>query len=473
MSTVIRYVHISGGTVEVRESFLGFFHLKGKTATALTGDILEKLENEGLDIQLCRGQGYDNAASMAGIHGGVQQKIKDINPKAIFVPCSNHSLNLCGKHSFANNPSCVTFFGSLEALYTFFALSTHRWDVLVKYTGLTVKRLSTTRWSAHADAVKPVIQKFNQFVEAIEALCDVEESVETRGAAHNLLPAICDFSFISFLFFWGDVLQEVDLAQKYMQTPGITVDMVATKLRALKVFLEEQRTKVVDNAVQQALAKCEELDIPTEKRIIRKRRLPGEEARDAGLSLQQETKRAMLECLDRFHMELDTRGKAVNDILLTFSAVQPDHIICANDEEIQLSVTKLTAVYDELSEEDLCLEIPRLRRHLQAAEINLEEAKHWTVLQFLRFIIKWDFVESLPYLTLTLRFFLTICVSVASCERSFSKMKLIKNYLRSTMSQSRLSDLAVLSIEHELTRQIDFDDVIDLFATMKTRRHSF
>lgn len=119
--------------------------------------------------------------------------------------------------------------------------------------------------------------------------------------------------------------------------------------------MEEQRTKVVDNAVQQALAKCEELDIPTEKRIIRKRRLPGEGARDAGLSLQQETKRAMLECLDRFHMELDTRGKAVNDILLTFSAVQPDHIICANDEEIQLSVTKLTAVYDELSKEDLCL----------------------------------------------------------------------------------------------------------------------
>ena len=120
------------------------------------------------------------------------------------------------------------------------------------------------------------------------------------------------------------------------------------------------------------------------------------------------------------------------------------------------SVAKLTAVYDELSAE----EIPLLRRHLQAAEINVEEAKHWTVLQFLQFIIKCDFVESLPYLTLTLRFFLTICVSVASCERSFSKMKLIKNYLRSTMSQSRLSDLAVLSIENELTRQTDFDELL-------------
>jgi len=400
------------------------------------------------------------------------QKIKDINPKAVFVPCSNHSLNLCGKHSFANNPSCVTFFGSLETMYTFFALSTHRWDVLVEHTGLTVKRLSTTRWSAHADAVKPVRQKFNQFVEAIEALCDTEESDETRGAAHNLLPAICDFSFICFLFFWADILQEVNLAQKYMQTPGITLDMVATKLSAVKTFLEEQRSSIVVSAIQQALAKCEEHDIPFEKRIRRKRKMPGEEARDSGLSLQQETKRAMLECLDRFHVELDTRGKAVNDILLTFCVVQPDSLICANNEEIQLSVAKLITVYDELSQEELCLEIPRLRRHLQAADINLEEAKHWTALQFLQFIIKWDFVESLPYLTLTLRFFLTICVSVASCERSFSKMKLIKNYLRSTMSQSRLSDLAVLSIENEVTRQTDFDDVIDQFAAMKTRRHS-
>lgn len=119
MSAVIRYVHISGGTVEVWESFLGFFHLKGKTATALTSDILEKLENKGLDIQLCRGQGYDNVVSRSGIHSGVQQKIKDINPRAVSVPCSNHSLNLCGKHSFANNPSCVTFFESLEVLYTF------------------------------------------------------------------------------------------------------------------------------------------------------------------------------------------------------------------------------------------------------------------------------------------------------------------------------------------------------------------
>lgn len=67
---------------------------------------------------------------MAGIHGGVQMKIKEINPKAVFVPCASHSLNLCGVHAFGISPSCVMFFGTVEKLYCFVLLSAHRWEVL-------------------------------------------------------------------------------------------------------------------------------------------------------------------------------------------------------------------------------------------------------------------------------------------------------------------------------------------------------
>ncbi|GBP78859.1 Zinc finger MYM-type protein 1 [Eumeta japonica] len=90
MSEIIRYVYIEEGTVEVRESFLGFFSMSGKTASDMANDILKQLEKDGLDIQLCRAQGYDSAASMSGVHGGVQKKIRDINPKALFSPCANH-----------------------------------------------------------------------------------------------------------------------------------------------------------------------------------------------------------------------------------------------------------------------------------------------------------------------------------------------------------------------------------------------
>ena len=40
---------------------------------------------------------------MSGIHGGVQAILKRRNKKAIFNGCVDHSLNLCGQHSFDKN----------------------------------------------------------------------------------------------------------------------------------------------------------------------------------------------------------------------------------------------------------------------------------------------------------------------------------------------------------------------------------
>jgi len=46
-----------------------------------------------------------------------------------------------------------------------------------------------------------------------------------------------------------------------------------------------------------------------------------------------------------------------------------------------------------------------------------------------------------------LQIFLTFAVSVATCERSFSKLKLIRNYVRPGMSSLRLRNLAILSLQ--------------------------
>ena len=54
---------------------------------------------------------------------------------------------------------------------------------------------------------------------------------------------------------------------------------------------------------------------------------------------------------------------------------------------------------------------------------------------------------------------------VTAAETSFSKLKLIKRYLPSSMSQSRLSNLAIISIENEEAKAIDRDDLIKKFAS--------
>jgi hypothetical protein len=65
----------------------------------------------------------------------------------------------------------------------------------------------------------------------------------------------------------------------------------------------------------------------------------------------------------------------------------------------------------------------------------------------------------------------TIPVTVASDERSFSKLKLLKNYLRSSMSQERLNGLATLCIEKDKLDEINTDDIIDDFASRSVQRN--
>ena len=74
-----------------------------------------------------------------------------------------------------------------------------------------------------------------------------------------------------------------------------------------------------------------------------------------------------------------------------------------------------------------------------------------------------------------LKVILSIPATSASSERSMSTLKRVKTFLRSLMTDERLSELATLTIEKELTyacsRDPQFKDkVIDMFAAMKNRR---
>jgi len=68
------------------------------------------------------------------------------------------------------------------------------------------------------------------------------------------------------------------------------------------------------------------------------------------------------------------------------------------------------------------------------------------------------------------RLFLTLPIGIASAERSFSVLRRLKNDMRSTMGQQRLSDMALLAIEDQTAAKLKLDDVIKQFASAKARR---
>ena len=65
---------------------------------------------------------------------------------------------------------------------------------------------------------------------------------------------------------------------------------------------------------------------------------------------------------------------------------------------------------------------------------------------------------------------LTLPVTTASMERSFSAMKYIKNKLRNRMGDQWLNDCLVSYIERDVFIQIDNEAIIQRFQNMKTRR---
>ena len=93
LSLVLRYVDSSKN---IREEFIGFYLCEdGTTGQAIRGMILKAIEDFGLTMNDCRGQSYDGAGNMAGRYQGAATLIQGQFPKALYVHCMNHRLNLC------------------------------------------------------------------------------------------------------------------------------------------------------------------------------------------------------------------------------------------------------------------------------------------------------------------------------------------------------------------------------------------
>ena len=74
----------------IREEFVDF--VPCNTGRALADEILETLQDYGLEIKHLRGQAYDGAGNMAGRCNGAATLIQSSCPKAVYVHCAVHTV---------------------------------------------------------------------------------------------------------------------------------------------------------------------------------------------------------------------------------------------------------------------------------------------------------------------------------------------------------------------------------------------
>ena len=469
-SFVVRHVVCSPEQVEVKESFLGFRRLDQKTGEGIAEDILAVLDEVGLDFSLCRGICFDNASVMAGIRSGAQAFLAKKNPFATFINCDNHSLNLAGKDALSIHPMTTTFFAQVENVYNFFALSTARWQALEK-AGIHLQRATDTRWSSQANAVAALQAGLNEVLGVLEGMeSDSAIHSEVRSQARTVLQGILKFEFLVCLTFWNQLLGKIDLAQKKLQTKGISIVAAQEHLAAVENFICSNRDDLVNSALSDGVELCETWGIPLNThRVRRLKRLDRDESSDSPLTAQEELRRLLLESLDVLRGKLVDRNRRLSELVEQLGPFcQPAVLFSATNEAlgelVDRFMTRFPADVDSVVlRHELVSLVPLMRNHPKPPRTGEE------LLQYLA-----NFDEDVcPNLRSAIRVLLTLGASIAGCERSFSKLKLIPNYLRTTMTQERLDSLALLSIEKKMTKALSYEDTVSDFVNANVRRTKF
>ncbi|KAL6205827.1 hypothetical protein ACLB2K_023079 [Fragaria x ananassa] len=490
MTLILRCVDVSTIPIKVHEYFVEFLVVNDTTGQGLFEELQNVLHHLDLDIDNVRRQAYDNGSNMKGKHKGVQRKLLDINPRAFYTPCGSHSHNLTLSDVAKCCDKADLFFGVVQRIYTLFADSTKRWKILtdnISEKGFTLKSLSTTRWESRFDSVKAIV---TQAPEIREALLDLAEN-ETDSSIKSQATCLAEdelgkYEFIVGMVIWYHILAKVNIVSKKLQSENMRIDVAMDSVHALIAFFKEYREVGFEKALNCAKEIAAELEIDPvfpelkKKRRVRKKKhfdkistaeIVTESTEPVHEESAEESFRIhyFVYIIDQAIGSLERRFEQYKQYEETFGFLFTTKKLKSLDaEELKTSCNNLEQKLQnnhisDIDGEDLFNELQLLQKHLQ-------EDLHDTTSAILNFLKR---ANCYPTTCLAYRILLTIPITVASAERSFSKLKILKSYLRSTMSQERLNALAVISIEKEFLEKLDYESLIDDFASKNARRSLF
>ena len=168
----LRYLKYNTDIPAMCESFIDMSCVERGTSESLKNVIFERLVQCGLKKENMRGQAYDTTATMSSDANGLQARIRQDVPKAIYSPCNAHKLNLviANASKLMQITNCV---GVVNKTYLSFKASPKRQRFFEHVIGTVNKDSSSnvtklvglckTRWVERFEA-------FDNYVDLLEAI---------------------------------------------------------------------------------------------------------------------------------------------------------------------------------------------------------------------------------------------------------------------------------------------------------------
>ena len=406
--------------------------------------------------------GFDGAATFSGKKTGVQARLKQHAPHALFVHCHCHMLQLARVQTANSTTGIKHVYVTITTIWKYFHSSPKRTQSLkeiqqvLELPELKEIKPSDTRWLAHERCIKAVKASYTSLVVTFESNHQNFHEPEALG----LHKSLSQFNTIAAIYLLDYVLPNITKLSKTLQKEQLDLSMISILVDSVLESLEDAITPVA-NWVLELMDANKELEKVTAE-TINWEKIERFQAQigspfiaciKANIS-NRFASQEILSALSIFDLrkvpssesdKLSTYGNKSIQVLLDHFGKDMPAITLNGDETLKSGLVSSTEWATFCS---FLAKKPKDDIKSQLAELITNDT----------------LATMFPSLHKIASIRLTIPVSTASVERSFSQIKLIKTRLKNSLNDIRLSHLMKIAIQSpEVLSEIDLETIVNIW----------
>ncbi|XP_052253227.1 zinc finger MYM-type protein 1-like [Dreissena polymorpha] len=461
--------------LNVHEDFVGFHQVNSIDATTLTSVIEDTLLRMNLSLSQCRGQCYDGASNMTGAKRGVATNILAKEERAVFTHCYGHALNLAVGDCVRQ---CKLLRDTMDTV--------HEVSKLIKYSPKRDSTLQTlkeemspdtpgfrvlcpTRWTVRAASLCSVLDNYTVLQTLWDTCYEQTKDSEIRSRIVGVRSQMESFDLFFGVHLGYIILRHTDNLSRTLQQK----DMSASEGQAVaSMTVETLTSKRSDDAYDKfwvdVNSQLDDVDVG-EPVVPRRRKMPKRydvgtgaheypaTARDRYRQVYFEAFDLVIACIkDRFDQPGYKTYRSLQDLL----------VCCACGGDYATHLRSVMDFYrDDFNEQALTTQ-------LETYQVAVRDKKVKTITDIVTFFRDLSPESRLFFSEVmrVLRHVLVMPATNATSERSFSGLRRLKTYLRTSMTQERLTHLMTLHVHRCTTDAMDLLDVANEFVSVNESR---
>lgn len=469
------------------EVFVGFYHTKSTTGDSLAQVERDAIQRLGLKIEDLRFQTYDGAGNMSGQYKGCQAVIKQYNPLALYVHCGAHVTSLVASNTSSSIREIRDTLKHVQDLGTLHSRSGKVKEIFKKHQEAPmnlssdeneeakppkpapIKPLCPTRFLTRSPAVESVLKQYPTVLASLDEASDVL-SKDTASTASRLFDAFVKKKTLLALLIAQPILEMLENLNKSLQSRTATACSMMHAVKMVIAQLKYKRNEETFTSIYKSVDKyqvlCKSSEINLEEHQQPRKRFIHEYTSYEPPTVEARYRQIYYEYIDTAVTQLEERFNQTDlHRVASMEKVLFPPSDGTSDNTVDLSM------YPEIKVKSVQHEVAFIHNHARNSGVELK-----TINDMGKFLASLECNTRMlfPSVCALTRLLLLCPASSCEAERSFSSLRRLKTWLRSSMGQERLSALAVCHTHKDMLDNINIERSVEEFVTRTDiRKHIY